>query len=86
MRAQDACISALDPVSRDRRPSVDALRSARRSAEAAAQVDERWSQLRERVRDLESSADADAAQRSVDALVQECGRVNQIVKAERDDV
>ena len=86
VRAQEACIAALDPVARDRRPSADALRSATRDADAAAAEDERWVQLRERVRELESSIDTAAVRESLDALVEECRRVNQIVKDKRDDV
>ncbi len=83
VRAQDACIAALDPVSKDQRPSTDALVSAARDAEAAAKVDERWSALRARVLDFGDRTDA---RESLDALVEECARVNRIVKEERDSV
>ncbi len=83
MRAQDACIAALDPVSKDQRPSADALAAAGRDAEAAAKVDERWLTLRARVADFRAQPDA---RESLDALVKECGRVNQLVKEKRDDV
>ena len=85
VRAQDACIAALEPVSEDRPPSPADLRSALTDAEAAARVDQRWAPLRERVRELMASAGGEGGPR-VDALVQECDRVNQIVKEERDDV
>ena len=83
VRAQDACIAALDPVSKNQRPSNDALATATRDAEAAAKVDERWAALRDRVLDFRGHADS---QESLDALVKECGRVNQIVKEKRGDV
>jgi hypothetical protein len=83
VRAQDACIAALDPVSKNQRPSNDALATATRDAEAAAKVDERWAALRDRVLDFRSHADSPE---SLDALVKECGRANQIVKEKRGDV
>jgi hypothetical protein len=83
VRAQDACIAALDPVSKNRRPSTDALGIAARNAEAAAKVDDRWAALRARVLDFRGRADS---QESLDALVEECRRVNRIVKEKRDDV
>ena len=86
VRAQEACIAALDPVARDRRPSADALRSATRNADAAAAEDDRWSPLRDRVHELQTSIDTEAARESLDALVEECRRVNDIVKEKRDDV
>ena len=83
VRAQDACIAALEPVSEGRRPSPYAIAMAARHAEAAADVDERWASLRARVRDFAASANA---QNSLDALVEECERVNRIVKEKRDDL
>ena len=83
VRAQDACIAALDPVSKNQRPSNDALATAASEAEAAAKVDERWAALRDRVLDFRGHADN---QESLEALVKECGRVNQIVKEKRGDV
>ena len=84
MRAQDACIAALEPVSKDERPSPEALRSAARSAEAAAREDRRWLPLRQRVEEFRSQLGA--GHLDPDPLAQECRRVNQIVKDERDDV
>ncbi len=86
VRAQDACITALDPVSEDRRLSPADLRSALSDAEAAARVDQRWAPLLERVRNLASVAGSGEGGAQLDALVQECDRVNQIVKENRDDV
>ncbi len=86
VRAQEACIAALEPVSKDRPPSVSELASAVRDAEAAARVDERWAPLRDRVRAFRSSLDSEVGRAPLDALVEECGRVNQIVKENRDDV
>ena len=83
VRAQDACIAALEPVSKNQRPSTDALGAAVRDAEAAAKVDNRWSALRARVLDFRSRTDS---QESLDALAAECQRVNQIVKEKRGDV
>ena len=83
VRAQDACIAALEPVSKNRRPSNDALATAASEAEAAAKVDERWAALRDRVLDFRSRTDS---QESLDALAAECQRVNQIVKEKREDV
>lgn len=85
VRAQDACIAALEPVSEDRQPFPADLRSALANAEAAARVDQRWAPLRERVRELGSSASGGGGGQ-LDALAQECDRVNQIVKEEREDV
>ncbi len=86
VRAQDACIAALEPVSQDRQPSAADLRSAVSDAEAAARADRRWAPLRERVRALRSSVDSEAGRGQLDALVQECDQVNRIVKEKRDDV
>lgn len=86
VRAQDACIAALEPVSQDRQPSTAELRSAVSYAEAAARVDQRWAPLRERVQALRSSVGSEAGRAHLDALVQECDRVNRIVKEKRDDV
>lgn len=86
VRAQEACIAALEPVSKDQKPSVSDLASAVRDAEAAARVDERWAPLRDRVRELRSTLGKEAGRARLDALVEECGRVNQIVKDNRDDV
>jgi hypothetical protein len=83
VRAQDACITALEPVSKDQRPSTDALATAARDAEAAAKVDERWMPLRARVLDFGRRTDD---RESLDALVKECERVNRIVKEKRGDV
>jgi hypothetical protein len=83
VRAQDACIAALEPVSKSRRPTAESLVTAARDAEAAARVDPRWVSLRGRVRDFQARTDAPE---SLDALVQECRRVNQIVKEKRDDL
>ncbi len=70
-------------MSTDQRPSTGALAAAVRDAEAAASVDQRWVALRTRVRDFRDRTDTPE---SLDALVKECERVNQIVKEERDDV
>jgi hypothetical protein len=90
VRAQEACIAALGPVAEDKRPSPDALRSATRSAEAAARADGRWQPLQNRVIDFRATIagdpDSEAGRESLDALAQECGRVNQIVKERREDV
>lgn len=83
VRAQDACIAALEPVSEGRPPSNEAVATAARHAEAAAEVDQRWSALRARVLDFRSRTDS---QESLDALAAECQRVNQIVKEKRGDV
>jgi len=83
VRAQDACVAALEPVSKDQRPSPGALANAARNAEAAAEVDERWTALRARVADFRSRPDT---RESLDALVGECGRVNQVVKEKRGDM
>jgi len=83
VRAQDACIAALEPASLSQRPSADALVAAARHAEAAARVDQRWATLRASVRDFQARVDT---KESFDALVQECRRVNQIVKEKRGDV
>jgi len=83
VRAQDACIAALEPVSEGRPPSGEAVAMAVRHAEAAAEVDQRWSTLRSRMLDFRGRADN---QESLDALVKECARVNQIVKERRGDV
>jgi len=83
VRAQDACIAALEPVSKSERPSDDALATASRDADAAARADRRWAPLRTRVLDFKARRDALEA---LDALAQECGRVNQIVKEKRGDV
>ena len=86
VRAQEACIAALEPVSEDRQPSPADLRSAMSDAEAAARVDQRWAPLRERVRALGSSVGSEPGRAHLDALVQECDRVNRIVKEHRHDV
>ncbi len=86
VRAQEACIVALEPVSKDEKPSVADLASAVRDAEAAAGVDERWAPLKDRVRAFRSSVGKEAGRAALDALVEECRRVNQIVKENRDDV
>ncbi|MDQ3569433.1 MAG: hypothetical protein M3396_02195 [Actinomycetota bacterium] len=83
VRAQDACIAALEPVAEDQRPSDDALAAASRDAEAAANVDERWGPLRARVREFADGIGSPAGPASLDALVQECERVNRIVKEKR---
>jgi hypothetical protein len=83
VRAQEACIAALEPVSEERRPSSEAVAMAARHAEAAAKVDDRWMPLRARV--LEFGNQPDGRER-VDALVRECERVNRIVKEKRGDV
>lgn len=83
--AQEACITALGPVARQRLPSEEDLRAAARDAGAAARVDERWVPLRRRVSELRTAV-AGQDGRGVDALAQECRRVNDIVKQERDDV
>ena len=83
VRAQDACIAALEPVSKDQRPSTEALATAARDAEAAAKVDERWLPLRSQVRHFGERA---GEPESLDALVKECERVNRIVKEKRADM
>ncbi len=82
VRAQDACIAALEPVARDERPSPAALEEAAEAARAAAGVDDRWSALPARVDELRSRP---GERGPVDALVEECGRVNRIVKEKRGD-
>ncbi|MDQ3680206.1 MAG: hypothetical protein M3378_06620 [Actinomycetota bacterium] len=83
VRAQDACIAALEPVADDQRPSAGALAAATRDAEAAARVDERWGPLRARVREFRDGVGSPAGPASLDALVRECDRVNRIVKEKR---
>jgi hypothetical protein len=80
VRAQDACIAALEPVSKSRRPAPENLADAVVDAEAAAGVDQRWAPLRARVLEFRERTDSSE---SLDALVNECGRVNQIVKEKR---
>ena len=80
VRAQDACIAALEPVSKGRPPSAGDLVGAARDADAAAGVAPRWVPLRERVGEYRARSEA---RETLDALVQECARVNQIVKEKR---
>lgn len=80
VRAQEACIAALEPVARDERPPPSALDAATGDAEAAARVDDRWATLRTRVDEFRSRP---AERAPLDALVEECGRVNQMVKEKR---
>lgn len=75
-RAQDACIVALGPVAKGRLPTTDEIGRAARHAEAAAEVDDRWLPLRARVRELAATT----ARPAVDALADECRRVNDIVR------
>ncbi len=56
---------------------------AARHAEAAAAEDERWMALRAKVFDFRGRVDH---QESLDALVEECERVNRMVKEKRDDL
>ena len=86
VRAQEACIAALEPVARDQRPSAGALQSAARSAGEAARVDERWASLRRRVDEFRTAVGKGNGGESLHSLMAECERVNRIVKEERDDV
>ena len=80
VRAQDACIAALEPVALGRVPSDSEIATASRHAEATADVDDRWLPLRARVRALS----AEPAQPAVDALAEECRRVNDLVRSKLD--
>lgn len=89
-RAQDACLEALEPVSRGEPPSPEALRAALGAAEAAATGDRRWAVLPGRVRDVRAAlagpaGHGDGGGAAMAALVEECERVNAIVKRERQD-
>lgn len=80
-RAQDACIAALEPVAQRQVPTAAQLAPASRAAEAAAEVDERWLPLRQRVRELaEAVSRGGDPQPAIGALADECRRVNDIVR------
>ncbi|MGI8684720.1 MAG: hypothetical protein ACR2MO_06470, partial [Acidimicrobiales bacterium] len=78
--AQDACIGALSPVADQKLPTFDALDKARTDAEAAADVDDRWAPLLERVKALDAARGTPGIDPAVDALAAECGRVNEIIR------
>lgn len=79
-RAQDACIGSLTPVSRNEEPSVGVLDRAVADAEAANQVDDRWAPLVARLRAVRLAQGTPAVDPAIDALVEECDRVNEIVR------
>ncbi|MGI8684149.1 MAG: hypothetical protein ACR2MO_03475 [Acidimicrobiales bacterium] len=78
--AQDACIGALSPVADQKLPSPGVLRDAVADAEAAADVDDRWAPLLERLRAVGAARGTPQIDPAVDELRAECGRVNDIVK------
>jgi len=78
--AQDACIAALSPIAEQELPSASVLDDAQGDAQAAADVDDRWSALVERLEDLEAQRDTPRVDPAVDALREECGRVNDFVR------
>lgn len=81
VRAQDACITALEPAAQHRLPTGDEIGAALRHAEAAAEVDERWLALRQRVQELAAVLQrGDDADDAVQQLADECRRVNDIVR------
>jgi hypothetical protein len=82
VRAQDACISSLEPVADGRTPSADDLDAAVADAEAAAEVDDRWAPLGVLLRQARDQRGTPAFEPSVDALVAECEQVNDYVRAE----
>lgn len=79
-RAQDACIGVLAPVADQELPSAAVLDDARADAEAATEVDDRWAALVQRLEDLEAQRDTPLVDPAVDALREECGRVNDFVR------
>lgn len=80
-RAQDACIGALEPVAAGQTLSAAVLDETVAHADAAAEVDpDRWSPLRARARAARAAAGSADMERSIDALVQECERVNEVVR------
>ena len=79
-RAQDACIGSLQPVADGGRPSTAVLRRAAADADAAAGVDDRWAPLRASVRAALDRRGSPRFEAAVDALVEECERVNEIVR------
>lgn len=82
-RAQDSCIAALAPVAEGRPPASAVLREAVADAEAAARVDRRWLPLRARLRAVRDTAGGPDAGASIAALVEECERVNGIIRREQ---
>ena len=80
-RAQDACIGSLSPVADNRQPSAAVLDAAVADAEAAASVDERWQPLLARLRAARQARGTPAVDPAIDALVEECDRVNDIVRS-----
>lgn len=81
-RAQDACIVALEPVAQRRAPTSDEAQQAARLADSAADVDDRWVPLRARTHDLNTAVlHGVDPQPAVDALADECRRVNEIVRS-----
>lgn len=81
VRAQDACIGALEPVADERTPSAAALDEAVADARAAAEVDDRWRPLRGLLLQARDRRGTPAFEASVEALVAECGRVNDYIRA-----
>lgn len=79
-RAQDACIGALEPVADAQVPSAAVLDEALADAEAAADVDDRWRPLLARVRSAEATRATPDFAPAVEALADECGRVNEIIR------
>ncbi|MGQ0521095.1 MAG: hypothetical protein ACT4PX_08100 [Actinomycetota bacterium] len=61
-------------------PSFAALDRAVADAEGAAEVDERWEPLRARLRAARAGHGTPALERAVDELIDECERVNDIVR------
>lgn len=79
-QAQDACIASLEPVSEGGTPSAEVLGRAVADAEDAAEVNERWEPLRARLRTARAGHGTPALERAVDELIEECKRVNDIVR------
>lgn len=80
-QAQDACIGSLEPVSEGGTPSPDVLERAVAHAEEAAEADERWEPLRARLLAARARHGTPALERAVDELIDECERVNDIVRS-----